>query len=1199
MTVLQVLKKKRVYIPAVLIVLYTITGFFILPAWLKGTLAQQLFQTLDRPVTIEKVRMNPFALTLDIDALQIEGKQTDVLLSCEHIRVDLSTASLFKLAPVISQVLVESPTIGLVRKKDGSFNISDLLVSNSADPSIGTKPEQEKADRIPGFMFENIRMTDGRVVFEDKAVGTTHRIDGFMFNLPFISSFEEDKEKKCVLDVKFTANKTQIAIEGTARPFVERPEGTVKLRTGDIDLLHYLKYVPVPEGLSVKSAGANLSLTAEAAMKPSAPLVVLQGNVNVLNADVAGQDKKTLAKFEALKVVLAPSKILEGEINLTRAALIKPFADIIMEKSGQINLLAYLPGEKEKGPDTAVSNSSKKEGDTAPRLTVQVETAEIREGNIQFADHSVPDSFSTAVSPVDVTVKQLKLAEALSGQYEVSLKTQKGIKLDTSGCFATTPVEVSGDLSVSGIDLPQYAPYYNAQIPFDLASGKVGSRMNYQFKYEKETPDLKLDISDFTVAALTLLDRSSKDQMVNIPEVSIRKANIDLAQRRINTGTIQTGGAEILVLRDKTGQINLAPPAKDANEPVETVSAQAGPGVEPAQDLWNITVNNVKMSNSVVDFHDRTNEDPVHIKLSDISIEAADLKTYESGPGSVAFKAKWNDKGDIDIHGKFDPANLSGTLDLALDRLDIQSVQPYFTDSVRILVTKGWFNTNGKLKLDLTHQPEIQTAYTGEASITEFVSLDKKSAKDFFKCDSLFLEQVAIELFPVKVDIHEISLTQFYSRIFISDKGELNLATIFNADKTAAGSEEPETVQTKAEQAGSPPPQIKLDSVTLQGGHINFSDYMAQPNFTASMKDLAGSVTGLSSKEGTRAKMHLKGFHGQSSPLDISGNINPLAQKKYIDLNISFQDIELSNFTPYSSRFLGYKIEKGKLILDLEYLIDGKKLNSENRVRLDNLTLGERVESNEATNLPIGLAISLLKNSDDVIDLDLPVKGELDDPEFKIGSIILKMLGNLVVKVVTSPFSIIGSMFGGGEDLGYLDFAYGSGKLDETGADKLDTLAKILLDKPSVNLDIQGGYDANKDTMALKMIAWDQLLKAEKLKLMVAQGSDAESLEDISLTEEEIPGLIDLAYEQAQFLKPKEDSGEEKVLDVEEKKKLLITHILISPDELRLLAMERSNAIKDYLVTSGKVEKERIFLLEPKETGDIKEDTVRVTFILK
>ncbi len=359
-------------------------------------------------------------------------------------------------------------------------------------------------------------------------------------------------------------------------------------------------------------------------------------------------------------------------------------------------------------------------------------------------------------------------------------------------------------------------------------------------------------------------------------------------------------------------------------------------------------------------------------------------------------------------------------------------------------------------------------------------------------------------------------------------------------------------------------------------------------------------MTGLSSDEQSRAKLHLQGLHGQSSPLDIVGTINPLAQEKFADIDISFKDIELTKFTPYSLKYLGYKIEKGKLILDLEYMIDGNNLKSENRVRLDNFELGERVDSKDATSLPVGLAISLLKNSNGQIDLDLPVTGELDDPEFRVGSIIFQMITNLILKVVTSPFSVIGSMFGGGKELSYVDFKYGEVKIEDSDYEKIDKLVQILQEKPSINLEIQGGYDKLRDSEALRMNGFKDLIKAAKLKDMMAAGSVAATLEEVVIELKDMEYYIDNVYIEAQFPKPRDESGIEKELDIEEKTKLLITNINIGEDDLRLLAMNRSENIKAYLLSTGKVEKERIFLLEPSESdGSNTERNSKVKFSLK
>ncbi|MFA5903954.1 MAG: DUF748 domain-containing protein, partial [Desulfobacula sp.] len=434
----------------------------------------------------------------------------------------------------------------------------------------------------------------------------------------------------------------------------------------------------------------------------------------------------------------------------------------------------------------------------------------------------------------------------------------------------------------------------------------------------------------------------------------------------------------------------------------------------------------------------------------------------------------------------------------------------------------------------------------------------------------------------------------------VSESGELNLASVFKTDspkdkKTDAAA--PQKAVPSSEK-----PKINIGKITLQGGNIDFSDFLTKPNFKAGMKEIAGSLTGLSSDGQSRAKLHLQGLHSSSSPLEILGTINLLAEKKFAEVGISFKNIELSNFTPYSSKYLGYKIDKGKLILDLKYMIDGNVLKSENRARFDNFELGEKVDSEHATSLPISLAISLLKNRDGQIDLDLPVEGQLDDPEFKIGPIILKMIGNMILKVITSPFSVISAMFGGGgEELGFAEFGYGDSVIKESDSGKIDKLIEILTEKPSVRLEIQGVYNAARDAEGIREKRFDDLLKEERSKKSWYSLPFSKIPEkNAPLTTEEREKYTEKVYDKAEFPKPRDEKGSKKKLDLEEKKKLLITHINIDENDLRSLAVERAENIRAYILSTGKVEKERIYLLEPMAVEkDKAEQTGRVNFLLK
>jgi len=349
----------------------------------------------------------------------------------------------------------------------------------------------------------------------------------------------------------------------------------------------------------------------------------------------------------------------------------------------------------------------------------------------------------------------------------------------------------------------------------------------------------------------------------------------------------------------------------------------------------------------------------------------------------------------------------------------------------------------------------------------------------------------------------------------------------------------------------------------------------------------------------------LKGRLENHSPVEITGRINPLIENSFLDLKIAFRDIEMSPLSPYSGRYLGQMLEKGKLTFELEYLLEDRHLKGKNRVFLSQLELGESVDSDDATTLPIGLAVSLLKDREGNIDLNLPVDGMIDDPEFKIGGVLVTMLKNLIVKIVSSPFAALGAMVGGGEELGYLDFQHGSADLDPAGKEKLDKLVKILFERPKLSIEINGNIDIKNDLDGLRKKKFETLLKGEKLKADLKGGSAVKSLETTTIAEGERGKWLAAAYHASDFPKPRDSDGKIKKLTPEEMEKLLITSMEVTDNDLRLLAVERARITKNYILSSGRIEPARVFIIEP-GIGRIKESTEnkaepksRVVFKLK
>lgn len=397
---------------------------------------------------------------------------------------------------------------------------------------------------------------------------------------------------------------------------------------------------------------------------------------------------------------------------------------------------------------------------------------------------------------------------------------------------------------------------------------------------------------------------------------------------------------------------------------------------------------------------------------------------------------------------------------------------------------------------------------------------------------------------------------------------------------------------------------IRIDTLTLEGGRLGLADHFIKPNYAATLMDLRGSVTGLSTEEGTVAQLDLSGRLASNSPLRIAGRVNPLAATAFADVTASFRDIDLPPFTPYSGKYAGYAIARGTLTMELKYKLENRKLTAENRLLVDQFEFGEKVESKDATKLPVRLAVSLLRDKDGLIDVDLPIEGSLDDPKFRLGKLIWHVIGNLIGKAATAPFALLGKALGGGkgEEFSSVDFAAGHDALDDAARKKLDALAKALNDRPALKLKATGRFSGEEDLEGLRRLRLERKIKAQKLADLVERGEAPASVDAVVIDEKEYATYLKKAYKKEKFKKPGGFLGIPKDIPAPEMESLMLANLTPTTDDLRQLALARANAVKDYLTGPGKVEAARVFVIEPGDkpaTPEGKASASRVDFALE
>jgi hypothetical protein len=1050
------------------------------------------------------------------------------------------------------------------------------------------------------FSLNNIRIENGSIDFLDGPKQKKHTVRELNIGVPFLSNIPSYIERFVQPYFSAKINDTLYTLQGKTKPFADSLETSIDINIKDLDILYYLAYFPMKMNFKIVSAfldtDAKISFIETKEKKPT---LTVTGDVSLKKIAVNDSHNKSLLRLPLLAVSIAPSEPLSKIIHLSRVSIQSPELEILRDDKGVINAQSILPEEEKTQP------GPKKSEDTSP-LALDIDEIQLAGGKATFSDLSRSKPFKTVLDPIEMKVDHFSNAKEKRSTYAISLKTEAKEAVKIEGEFSMDPLGAEGMLEIKSVPLKKYAPYYRDKIQFDIEDGRLEFSTHYKYAKGEKEPDINLSGISLLLSALRLKKEEEDEDFLTIPNLSVRDTVVDLTKKEMKIGSFSTQNGEVLVKRFKNGDLSLLQLTAPTIPKEPLGEGESGGKREEPEKPFTISIKQMMVDQYTIRLEDQTPSEPVIIVVQNLKLKAEDLSTAKNSKGKLALSLFLNEKGTISTTGTVGIDPLAADLKMELKGIEIAPLQSYFTDKVKITVTGGSISTAGALSFTSTEKKEIKASYKGEASLTNFSSVDKLNGQDLLKLESLSFTDLNVGYTPLSIDINGISLKNFYARVWINSEGKINLQEIMKAEAPRAGMAPTSPPQkekgTSTPKREEPSNNIKIGQVVLQGGKVDLADESVKPEFLMSLAEMGGRVSGLSADENTAADVEFHAKLNDYSPLEITGKINPLRDDLFVDLKMKMDGLDLSPATPYSGKYAGYAIEKGKLSFDLKYLIVKRKLDSQNNIFIDQFTFGDKVESPQATKLPVKLAVALLKDRRGEIKLDLPVTGSLDDPKFSVWGVIFRILINLITKAATSPFSILGAIFGGGEELSYVEFDYGSTALMETSAKKLETITKALSDRPSLKMDIEGHVDMEKDREKLIQVLFDRKVKAQKLNEIVKKGQPAVPVDDIQFEPGEYEKYLKMAYKKEKLPKPRNILGIPKDIPAPEMEKLMITPIEVKEGDLRALASQRSMKVKDAILKSGQVEPERVFILEPKSLAPEKKEKVkdsRVDFKLK
>ncbi len=1215
-------------------ILYTLIGFFLLPPIVKWQLTKQLPAITKRQAAVQQVKVNPWTFSLTVRGLALTEPDGRPFASWDELYVNFQASSLFRWAWTFKEIRLVKPFGELILLKNGQLNIANILEgleTSNAPPSV---------PRVNIFYLE---VTNGFVALEDQTRRLVFRTEYRPINLhlrefttqphsdtPYAFRAESDAGRSVTWAGDFTVQPLRSSghLEVTAvqlpryRPYLEDFTRAVPTN-GLADVQFDYRFSADTNGLGLVVTNASLQVSQVQALDPDTGEVV----ASLRGLEVAG------AWFNLLE---RAARV--GTVKVSEAALLAR-----LKRDGRLNLLdlIVMPPTPTNAPPTADFGL----GDLP--LTIAVDELTVERTAVTFEDLTRRTPFKTELKPIEVKVKGFSTRPETDATYSFQVGSEAAETFEGAGSFSINPLRSVGEIKVGAVDVKKYLPYAEDFFRGNIVAGKVEARAPY--RVAMDSSGLRAGVTNLAVklSALEVLMPETAEKVTQIKEIGFERVDASLEDRRGRVGLFKGDGGSVLARRQKDGRINLlgllaVSKANVTSAGPEPAATGGGGGTNSsvfALGSWTLNVDEIQLDNYNLKIEDLVPPKPAVFQVDQLAVNLKGLSTITNTPISTRVAFRLNETATVAAQGTAKLAPLFANLDVAVTNLELRAAQPYLDQFVALGIVSGGLTTAGKVQFQTNDAAAPMLTFAGGVRLTNFVTADQVLFKEFVRWDDLAIEGIDATLVPNRFKIGEIRLTRPKASLLLGPDRQPNLSLILRADGTAtnvaAVSPAAMTSSTNSLLDSFP---IEVGSLVLDHASLAFADESVQPAVTLGVEELSGTIKGLSSATNSSAEVDLAGKVDAQSPFSIRGRVNPFPAARQADLIITNANTQLTPLTGYMEKYGGYPLRKGQVSTSLRYRIEGNALQAENLIHVDQLTLGTRNDSPDATKLPVKLGVALLKDNNGRIELDVPIKGTIDDPQFSLGPVILKVVSDLVVKAATSPFKLLGALVGGGGDeLSYVEFAAGSTNPVQGELDKLGKLAAALAKRPALNLEIEGSIHPEQDREAFARLKLDERLKAKRLQELSREGRAPESIATFQLEAADRERLLRTAFVEqfgtniaqivqtnlarlagtnqpasaaaaaspkpdqslvewlAAFFKrdngvwtketkhlPKEDRRALSLATPQFMEDLLVKEVQVTEEDLRQLVAARARWVQDWLMQHGQVSAERIFLVTPK-----------------
>ncbi|GJI98517.1 hypothetical protein RugamoR57_52350 [Duganella caerulea] len=1035
---------------------YALAGGWLLPYAIKSQLPKFVETELERKASIGEVSFNPFTLRLAVQQCQLTEANGAPLFGVGGLEVEMQWRSLLRRAWSFADIRIVAPTVQLAIAPDGKFNIAEFV------ETLNKRKHDDSDSGMPRLIIEHFALEQGKVDMHDRHAGYNDTFAPIAFTLNNLSTLPDENGDYTLSADAGLGGKLRWKGTNALNPI----GGSGVLTLDAVALPGMSTYLKSFARVAVVDGRLSAKLPYKFAYKDGQLEANLSGaglalNDLVVKRDGAAEAFVKLKQFDVsdVGVDLLKRTVTVGGLHVNDGTLA-----VRRDAKGELDVANLMvpaaPAQAAKpAPATAAGAASAVAATSAPAAAAKSASA------VAATPAAAAKSASAVAATPAATAKP-----APAGNWKVQLKQ---LALD--------------DIAVAAVD-----ETVSPALKFNADKLKL----NLQLQAEPTTDGLKLNIADAAFSVDNLSLSSGAMTPLKLAQLGFEGGEIDLAAHRASLGRLHFDGGQLDLSRDSKGRFRFLDTFPKAGRGAQPPAKNA-----PASAPWTANIKTVEFNKFGARYDDASsgikgNLQDFNLKLTDAS---TDLKKPLAFDGAVALR----EGGQLTAKGKVVPSTGAVDTDLKLTKLAIAPVQPLLSKYVKLKIADGSISGQGRLHTGAGGKADPGLRYDGSLEVAE-LALNEEDNDRFAHWKSVRADKLAFGLSPDLLDVAELRVIEPDATLIIENDRSFNAQRLLvtqpaapaPATKPAVASAPAAASAGKSAAPAADPFPVKVRRVRFENAKLAFTDLSLRPQFAAKIYELGGVITGLSSKRDASSQIELDGRVDDYGLARIRGKLNPFVPADNTDINVVFKNVDMVSASPYSMKFAGYKIAQGKISLDLEYKVAKGQLEGNNHIVLDNLTLGERIDSPDALKLPLELALAILKDSDGRIDLGVPVSGNMNDPQFSYGSVVWKAIGNIMSKIVTSPFRALGNLFGiSGDKLESIDFDPGSDTLLPPEREKLKQVAQILAKKAQLKLSVPGQYSEQADGAALR---------AQALRRVVLARAD------IKLAAGEQPGPLDM-----------------------------------------------------------------------------------------